>query len=170
MLRAQAGDQRAYAQLLAETVPFLRGLARRQRLSPDQVEDVVQDVLVTVHRIRHTYDPSRPFTRWLATIAQRRGIDHIRSRRRLDRHEIYDEESYETFADPTTIREQEAYDSAAGLRTAMQALSKAQREAIELVKIQELSLGEAALVTGKSVAALKITVHRAVKLLRERLK
>ena len=54
MLRAQSGDQRAYAELLCQIVPFLRGLARRQRHSPDQVEDVVQDVLVTLHRVRHT--------------------------------------------------------------------------------------------------------------------
>ena len=169
MLRAQSGDQRAYAQLLSEILPFLRGLARRQRHSPDQVEDVVQDVLVTLHRIRHTYDPSRPFTRWLATIAQRRGIDLLRKQIRQGRHEIWDEEAYETFADPRATREQEAHDATAGLSTAMLALSKGQREAIELVKMQELSLAEAAVVSGKSVTALKVTIHRAVKLLREHL-
>jgi RNA polymerase sigma-70 factor (ECF subfamily) len=169
MLRAQSGDQRAYAELLAQILPFLRGLARRQRHSPDQVEDVVQDVLVTLHRIRHTYDPSRPFTRWLATIAQRRGIDLLRKQIRQGRHEIWDEEAYETFADPRATREQEAHDATAGLNTAMRTLSKGQREAIELVKIQELSLAEAAAVSGKSVTALKVTIHRAVKLLREHL-
>jgi len=169
MLRAQSGDQRAYAQLLSDILPFVRGLARRQRHSPDQVEDVVQDVLVTIHRIRHTYDPSRPFTRWLATIVQRRGIDLLRKQIRQGRHEIWDEEAYETFADPRATREQEAYETAAGLNLAMMALSKGQREAIELVKIQELSLAEAAAVSGKSVTALKVTIHRAVKLLREHL-
>jgi len=169
MLQSQNGDQRAYARLLTEISPFVRSLARRQRHSPDQVEDVVQDVLVTLHRVRHTYDPSRPFTRWLAAITQRRGIDLLRKQIRHGRYEVFDEESYETFADPRATREQEGYGDSAALGTAMLALSEGQREAIELVKFQELSLAEASAVSGKSIAALKVTVHRAVKLLREQL-
>ena len=75
MAAAQGGDQAAYARLLRDIVPFVRALASRRHRAPDRVEDVVQDVLLTVHRVRHTYDPSRPFRRWLGAIVERRSIE-----------------------------------------------------------------------------------------------
>ena len=74
MRAAQAGDARAYEQLLRAIAPFLRSLARRYCRDPDRREDVVQEVLLTVHRVRHTWDPGRPFSPWLAAIAARRAI------------------------------------------------------------------------------------------------
>lgn len=62
MVRGQDGDQAAYRQLLKSVTPYLRALARRAGLPPDDCEDGVQDVLMTIHAIRHTYDPARPFT------------------------------------------------------------------------------------------------------------
>src|SRR5215471_4215184 len=53
MARAQGGDRDAYRQLLQSITPWLRGLARRHGVHPDAVEDVVQDILATVHVVRH---------------------------------------------------------------------------------------------------------------------
>src|SRR5690242_3960325 len=61
MAAAQDGDQVAYHQLLYQILPFIRAIAARQHRAPDRIEDVVQEVLLTIHRVRHTYDPSRPF-------------------------------------------------------------------------------------------------------------
>nr|WP_218511375.1 sigma factor [Variovorax sp. dw_308] len=72
MSRAQAGDGAAYRDLLEEIAPYLRGLAAEERSSADQLEEFVHDVLRTVHAIRKTYDPMRPFEPWLVTIARRR--------------------------------------------------------------------------------------------------
>lgn len=169
MAAAQDGDQVAYARLLREAVPFLRAIVARQHRAPDRVEDVVQDVLLTVHRVRHTYDPARPFTHWLATIAHRRSIDALRRRGRGAANEVWDERAYETFADPLANKPEEARDAAEAIRPALAALPPGQREAIELVRLRELSLEEASKASGKSVAALKVNVHRALKSLRARL-
>src|ERR1700751_4501112 len=80
MAAAQDGDRRAYERLFREGAPFVRTIARRRHAAADRAEEVVQDVLLTVHRIRHTYDPSRPLSHWLAMIAQRRSIDALRRR------------------------------------------------------------------------------------------
>ena len=78
MAAAQAGDSAAYATLLRECVPLIKLTAHQQGVPADRLDDVVQDVLLTVHRARHTYDPRRPFDTWLRVIAQRRARDaHI---------------------------------------------------------------------------------------------
>lgn len=175
MKAAQDGDQRAYARLLADILPLVRAIVARRHRSfgqsaSDRVEDIVQDVLLTLHRVRHTYDPNRPFTPWLAAIAERRSIDALRRRGRGAAHEVWDEQAYETFADPGANRPEEARDAAEAIRPALAELPAGQREAIELVKLRELSLEEASKASGKSVAALKVNVHRAIKALRARLK
>jgi RNA polymerase sigma-70 factor (ECF subfamily) len=169
MAAAQDGDRLAYDRLLREILPFIRIVAARQHRAPDRLEDVVQDVLLTIHRVRHTYDPTRPFSHWLAAIVRRRSIDLLRRRRRIEAVEILNAPAFETFADPGANREKEAGDAAATLGRAMSRLPHGQREAIELVKVRELSLAEASRLTGRSVGALKVNVHRALKLLRTRL-
>ena len=115
MAAAQDGDRRAYERLLREIVPFVRSIARRRHSSADRVEEVVQDVLLTVHRVRHTYDPNRPFSHWVAMIAQRRSIDALRRRTRRDAFEISDPAAYETFADPGANKMIETYAATEGL-------------------------------------------------------
>ena len=170
MAAAQDGDRAAYERLLKDCLPFLRAIAGRYHRTADRREDVVQDILLTLHRVRHTYDPTRPFGHWLATIASRRSIDALRRRGRREKIEVFDEFAYETFSDPEANREMSVRDEAPGLQTAIAALPDGQREAIELLKLRELSLAEASQLTGKSISALKVNVHRAIKALRTQLK
>lgn len=169
MAAAQGGDHAAYERLLREILPFVRALAARQHRAPDRIEDVVQDVLLTVHRVRHTYDPTRPFDRWLASIAKRRSIDALRRRGRTQAAELFDAKAYETFPDPRAKEQMEVRDRAAGLGPAIANLPRGQREALELLKLRELSLAEASRASGKSVASLKVSVHRAIRALRAQL-
>jgi RNA polymerase sigma-70 factor (ECF subfamily) len=64
----------------------------------------------------------------------------------------------------------EAFGATEGLSEAITALSPPQREAIELLKLCEMSLAEAFAVSGRSLTALKVNVHRAIKTLRDRLR
>lgn len=169
MAAAQAGDRAAYETLLRAVLPFLRALVAPQHRNRDRVEEVVQETLLTIHRIRHTYDPARPIRPWLAAIARRRSIDALRRAGRTASHEVADDTAYETFADPRANRTLEVSAATEGLGEAIAGLSAPQREAIELLKLRELSLAEASTLTGKSVAALKVNVHRAIKALRQKL-
>ncbi|MBA7466473.1 hypothetical protein ES707_01657 [subsurface metagenome] len=78
MACAQEGDRAAYHRLLQGITLHLRSLAARWHRDLGDVEDAVQDVLLAVHSIRHTYDPARPFAPWLVAIANRRFIDRLR--------------------------------------------------------------------------------------------
>ena len=99
MAAAQGGDALAYQALLRACVPFAAAAARRHGVPPDRVEDVVQDVLLTVHRARATYDPQRPFLPWLRAIAQRRAIDALRRRYRLAANEVQDDDATLAYPD-----------------------------------------------------------------------
>jgi len=165
MRAAQGGDAAAYTQLLRDITPFIRSLARRYGGARPVAEDIVQEVLLTVHRVRHTWDPARPFSPWLAAIAARRGIDLLRRSSRVARHEQADELAYETFADPAANNDAGAVRAAAEIEPLLSALPPRQLEALEALKLRGLSLKEAAAESGQSVAALKVNMHRAVKTL-----
>lgn len=166
MARAQAGDREAYRRLLEEIIPYLRALAARHRFEPSDAEDAVQDILLTVHAIRHSYDPTRPFAPWLVAIANRRFVDHWRRQDRLRSREARLLPEHETFpADQANQYERLA--DRRGLHEAVETLPAGQRQAIQLLKLEEKSLTEAAASSGTTVAALKVATHRALKSLRK---
>jgi len=169
MAAAQAGDGGAYARLLREVVPYIRAIVRRHHASPDRVEDVVQDVLLTLHRIRHTYDPARPFTAWLGAIAHRRSVDALRRKVRTDASETFSPIAYETYADPAANKDIAAHEDSAVLAEAISALPPGQRQAVELLRLKEMSLAEASAASGQSVGALKVSLHRAIRALQRAL-
>jgi RNA polymerase sigma-70 factor (ECF subfamily) len=171
MARAQDGDRQAYRTLLHDITPWLRALASRCFRERCDVEDAVQDVLLTVHAIRHTYDPGRPFGPWLAAIANRRIIDRLRRCTRAWSREVELSAEHETFSpDAANSPVENAPADEAALHAAITALPRDQREAISLLKLNEMSLKEAAQASGRSVSALKVATHRAIKSLRKRLK
>jgi RNA polymerase sigma factor (sigma-70 family) len=91
MAAAQSGDRRVYEKLLADSMGLIRAAARRRGVAPDHVDDVVQETLITVHRVRHTYDPGLSYDAWITAIANRRAIDSLRSRGRRDSRELHNE-------------------------------------------------------------------------------
>ena len=138
MADAQGGDRRAYERVLADSLPLIRAAARRQGVPLDHIDDVVQETLLTVHRVRHTYDPARSYDAWITAIASRRAIDALRSHGRRDRRELHDDfvlDNQPDHADAAlaTEREQEAQ----RLRAAIETLPQGQREAVEQLALRE---------------------------------
>lgn len=168
MARAQAGDAAAYRRLLERITPYLRFLASRRNSDPHDNEDAVQDILLTLHAVRHTYDPARPLGPWLTAIAQRRLIDRLRAQSRRRSREIPLTAEHETFpGDQTNIHED--LSGQRELHAAVLNLPPGQSQAIQLLKLKEMSLKEAAEISGVSVAALKVATHRALLALRKML-
>jgi RNA polymerase sigma-70 factor (ECF subfamily) len=168
MAAAQAGDATAYASLLRDCVPLIRAIARRCGVPADRLDDAVQEVLLTVHRARATYDPGRPFDAWLRVIAERRSIDLMRRTIRHGGREIHAPQAFEDHADDTAdpARGLEQADAAGRVGQAMAALSERQREAVHHLVLKERSLAETAAATGRSTGSLKVNLHRALKALR----
>ncbi|RPE01220.1 sigma-70 family RNA polymerase sigma factor [Candidatus Pantoea deserta] len=161
MARAQAGDKDAYNQLLKAMVPAIRALVRKKIADDALVEDVIQDTLLAIHRVRHTYDPRRPLLPWVAAIASARAIDALRQRGR--NREVQDEEALR--AQPA-----EQNDAGAGqeaLTGYLGSLPERQRQIVESVHLREQSLAQAAAETNLSLSAVKSLLHRAMLNLRK---
>lgn len=168
MRAAQDGDGQAYAQLLHELMPLVRRAVRRRRGFPSaqDAEDLVQDILMSLHQARRTYDPTRPFLPWVMAIARNRLADGARRYMSRSAHEVVVDRLPETLSgdDPNTITGH--YGDPKALRLAVKTLPQGQRRAIEMLKLREMSLKEAAAHCGVSVAALKVAAHRGMNALR----
>ena len=168
MREAQRGDADAYRALLTAVTPRIRRIVRARRgvLAPADTEDLVQDVLLSVHAVLATYDPSRPFMPWLLAIVRNRLVDGARRYGRQHAHEIQVNDLQVTFGEIATNTRDEGIGDVEALEHAIRALPAGQRQAIEFLKLQELSLKEASAATGTSVGALKVATHRAIMSLR----
>jgi len=171
MQAAQAGDADAYLSLLQEITPRVRQFVGRRRAhgTATDAEDLVQDVLLSLHVARASYDPARPFLPWLLAIARNRVADGARRYARVAAHEQVVDDLDVTFAEASPNSSPEPAGDIHALKDAIEALPRGQRDAIELLKLRELSLKEAAVATGLSVGALKVAAHRAVAALRRML-
>ena len=162
LLRGLAGEGAAYEAFLRELGAILRAFLRgRLARVPDEVEDLVQETLIAVHNQRHTYDPGQPLSAWVHAIAKYKYVDLLR--RRAGRDALNDplDDDVDAFA----ASDHEAADAKRDLRKLLATLPDRHRRPIECVKIEGLSVAEAALRTGMSESAVKVGIHRGLKAL-----
>lgn len=167
MIAAQRGDRTAYRDLLLAVTPYIRRIAARH-VPRDEVEDAIQEVLLVIHDIRHTYEPVRPFKPWLSTIASRRCVDLLRRKSTRSRHEMLVDEDLDFVPDLGAGPEEAASreETMAQLHDAIAQLPQRQREAVKLLQIEELSANEASEKCAQTPGALKVACHRALKTLK----
>lgn len=165
MLEAQAGDGAAYEKLLIDLLPIVRQQVARRVVDRASREDVVQNVFVSIHRARHTYRGERPFAPWLHAIVRNAVVDWLRARAlRAGRELSLDAPGVEEPSEgPIHPGERELSPE---LRRALSALPAAQREAVELIQLEGLSVAEAAARVGVSRVALRVRAHRGYRALR----
>ena len=171
MRSAQGGDADAYGALMQELAVRVRQIVRHRRafLERADVEDLVQDVLLSVHAVRATYDATRPFIPWLLAITRNRLADAARRYARHGAHEVAVDDLDVTFFSAST-NTLTTYGDPDALKEAIADLPAGQRSAIDMLKLREMSLKEAAAASGTSVGALKVATHRAMDALRRKLK
>lgn len=167
MRRAQNGDQRAYGLVLRALVPAIRACTRRQLFDEALIEDVVQDTLLSIHRLRHTYDPGRPLLPWVAAIASARAIDALRKQGRSRDKEVSEDMMLADMVDSRALAAMERPGTGRELSRLLALLPERQRMVLEMVKLREMSLDDAANESHLSVPAIKSLLHRAYAKLRD---
>lgn len=160
--RGLAGDAAAYHAFLRDLSGHLRGFLRKRLTAlPDEVEDLVQESLIAVHNQRHTYDATLPLTAWVHAIAKYKLVDLLR--RRAGRERVTDplDDERDGLAAPVT----DASDARRDVAKLLARLPDRHRLPIVHVKLEGLSVAEAARLTGMSESAIKVGVHRGMKAL-----
>lgn len=150
---AQGGDKAAYRALLGSCGEWLARYYAR-RIAPHQVDDLVQETLLSLHSKRASYDANRPFYPWLAAIARYRWIDALRKLTTTD--ELGE-------ADAAVDHEEDAVLARLSLDSLLGHLPAGQAHAITLTRIEGRSVAEAARITGQSESLVKVNVHRGLK-------
>lgn len=167
MVQALTGNQAAYRELLTQLSGHLRAWYRKHagRVRAD-IEDLVQEALIAIHNQRHTYDPSRPLTAWAYAIARYKLVDALRRHGRGDAQWVPLETAGELFA----VSDEAANDARRDLHALLARLPDRQRLPIQHVKVDGLSVAQAARLTGMSIPAVKVGIHRGLKALAARLR
>lgn len=159
MARVQDGDRESCRALLDDIGPMLTGFLRRRIADRNELEDVYQDTLMAFFQARHTYQPSRPLEPWLFAIARNVAADH--ARRYWTRSNV--EQLTETMPEVSAAEEPR---SDPNLEEAIATLPDQQREAFSMLKIEGLTIEQAAQRAGVTEGALRVRAHRAYKALR----
>ena len=168
MRRYQRGDGEVLADLYREVAPGMLNYLYRFVHDRSVAEDLLQEVFLRIHRVRHTYRPHSPVKPWLYGIARYVAIDALRKRGR--RREVAYKEAFVSAEGPDAQDQTERSQSMEEVERALAELPGGQREAFVLTKVVGLSVQEASAVLGISEGATKVKVHRALGAIRGFLK
>jgi len=165
MIAAQAGDVATYEKLLLEILPYVRRQVAGKVYEPAERDDIVQNVLISLHRARHTYRSEHPFGPWLRAVVRNASIDWLRARGRRSRREW--DGDVDDLPEPSVEASLPGEgDLSPEIEGALGSLPAGQREAVELLHLEGLSVAEAAERVGVSPGALKVRAHRGYRALR----
>jgi len=164
MARYQQGDFTAAAALVSRVSPQLHRFFVLQLASRADADDLLQETWLRIHQARHTYRAGEPVLPWFYAIARHIRVDHYRKVSRTKSREDRLDQIPEL---PATQSNEPG--ATADLEALLAGLPDSQREVVEMLKIEGMSLEEVARTTSSSVGSVKQKAHRAYEKLRERL-
>ena len=160
MLAGLDGDQAAHGRLLAALAPRLRAyFARRVGRDATEAEDLVQETLLAIHLKRGMYDPGQPLTPWVHAIARYKLIDAWRRKGARPTEPLGEDD------DLPGPDDHEGAMARRDLDQLLERLPPRQGALLRDVRVEGLTMAEAAERRNMSVAAVKVTLHRSLKAL-----
>jgi len=166
MKQALVGDQRAYADLLQETSRLLRPFLSKRLNFTNEVDDLLQEILISVHKARNTYDGNRPYKPWVFAIARFRLQDHFRAHYADQLHHAADLDEMGDFLHEDVTETAISYESISG---EVEKLPEKQALILRMMHQEGYTAREVAEKIGMNESAVKVAAHRAYKVLRQKL-
>jgi RNA polymerase sigma-70 factor, ECF subfamily len=155
------GDERAFEALFHELAPRIASALTRMSGDRRLAEDLTQSVFFKLYRARGSYQRGVLLAPWVFAMARNTYLDHLRRVRRRPEHLSEDGTLPDCPNDPAPSSLE--YQS---LHEGLQALPASQRDALLLLKVEGLTVAEAAALSGTSAASIKMRAHRAYATLR----
>ncbi len=166
MQLALKGDQRAYASLLQQTSHLLRPYLARRLNSAGEVDDLLQEILISIHKARHTYDGNRPYKPWAYAIAKFRLSDFLRAHYADQLYHAVDFDELEEMLPEDVTETGFSYES---IHAEVQKLPEKQAAILAMMHQDGYTAKEVAAKMEMNESAVKVAAHRAYKLLRKML-
>lgn len=165
MQAVKEGDLDALTPIFEKYHVKLYNFFLRQTRDRESSRDLTQNVFSRILKYRHTYNEKQGFKTWIYKLARNVHIDHYNKNRYLGSE--YDD--IENIGDGSrdALDEMEESERRETLMEALEQLPAEQKEVIELSRFQGLKYEEISRITGSSVPAVKVKVHRAIKKLKE---
>jgi len=161
MARYQQADPAAPAALIKLLSPQLYRFFAGPMGSQTDAEDMLQDVWLRIHRVRHTYRQGEPVLPWVYAIARCVRVDDYRKRHRIASRET----CVDVLPEPSVSKDERA--CLPRFEELVAALPESQREVVTMLKVDGLSIEEVARATSSTVGAVKQKAHRAYERLRK---
>ena len=166
MRQSLAGDQAAYAVLLKETSRLLRPFLAKRLSYTNAVDDLLQEILISIHKARHTYDGNRPYKPWVYAIARFRLQDHLRTHYADQLHHAADLSDLEESLHENVTESAFSYES---ISKEVQKLPQKQATILQMMHQEGFTAKQVADKIGMKESAVKVAAHRAYKILRNKL-
>ena len=166
MRRSLDGDKLAYATLLRETGRLLKPFLSRRLSFESEAEDVLQEILISIHKARHTYDGNRPYKPWMYAIARFRLQDYLRAHYADQLRHAEDISDFENILHEDVTEPALSYESISG---EVLKLPEKQAAILKLMHQEGYTSKEVAAKLGMTESAVKVAAHRAYKVLRQKL-
>ena len=157
------GNQADYGRFLTTISPILKRMVMK-KLASAETEDVVQEILISIHKARHTYDGERPIMPWIAAIASFRITDHLRKHYSQMRHQMVDIADLENILADVT----EDGSTNESVDELLQNASEKDKKILTLMHVEGYTAKEVGAQLGMNESAVKVAAHRAVKKIREK--
>lgn len=167
--RCQQGDKNAFRWVVQTHQRMLFSLALKMLCDEEEAKDMVQETLIRVWQSIRTYNPEKPFTTWIYTIASRLCLDRLKRMSRIVA--MPDDElvvrRFATESDSQRVLENQEWVSI--VRTMAEGLSDKQRLVFTLCQQEGLSSEEAQEITGLDARQVKSNLYVARQTIRKRL-
>jgi len=164
----QCGCKKAYAHLLRETVGILKSFLTKYLANNDEMQDVIQESLLSVHRALPSFNTDRPYRPWVLAIARHRLNDYFRVRysRQVDKWVNLDElASVQDDANIQWELEREDW-----IESYLKELPEHQQTILYLMHHEGYTVKEISARLGMSEAAVKVNAHRAYEKVRQKMR
>ena len=168
--RCQQGDKEAFRWVVQTHQRMVFSLALKMLCDEEEAKDIVQETFIRVWQSIRNYDPQKPFSTWIYTIASRQCIDRLKRVHRIVAMPEDQMELRRFAADSDNQRALENREWVSIVRVTAEGLSDKQRLVFTLCQLEGLPSAEVEQITGLDAKQVKSNLYVARQTVRKRLK
>ncbi len=165
-----SGDRQAFRLLIKQNERLVGHMIARLIDRPEDREELCQDVFLKVYEKLGEFTFQSKLSTWIATIAYRHGINHLR-KKKIEIRELPEEDDREQFISTENVEEDFSDRQLdAMVMSLIDQLPPQYKAILTLYHVQEMSYPEIVEITGLPEGTVKNYLFRARQLLKEKVK